>query len=149
MDDDDHRPRLTIRLRLLATVAVVAAVASPAVGQRDSYPLSTYPVYASARPGVEEIHTAVGVTGDGRRVRLSLPVIGDSDDPLIVEDRVADAVASRRADRLCLAIAGRARDTADLTSIEVATERVDLVATAADGAPPLARTVHATCPVTP
>lgn len=146
--DDDRRPLPTVGLRLLATVAVVVAVASPAVRQRDSYPLSTYPVYASARPGVDEIHTAVGVTDDGRRVRLSLPMIGDSDDPLIVEDRVADAVAARRTDRLCLAIAGRARG-AGLTAIEVATEQVDLVATAADGAPPLARTVHATCPVTP
>lgn len=142
-------------VRPAVSVAVVALVASPAIGQRDSYPLSTYPVYADARPAVADLPTAVGVTAAGERVRLSPTVIGASDDPLIVADRVGDAVAGGRAERLCRAIAGRAvadgaiAERAELTGVEVVTEEVDLVATAADGAPPRARTVHAACPVAP
>jgi len=141
------------------SVAVVALVASPALRQRDSYPLSTYPVYAEARPAMARLPTAVGVTAAGDRVRLSPTVIGASDDPLIVADRVGDAIADGRAERLCRAIADRAvagGDVTDrsagpstLTGVEVVTEEIDLVATAADGAPPRARTVHAACPVAP
>ena len=137
----------------MVSVAVVALVASPAVRQRDSYPLSTYPVYAGARPAVASLPTAVGVTADGARVRLSPGVIGASDDPLIVADRVSDAIAARRAGPLCTAIAERATSAGGqrrIIAVEVVTEAVDLVATAARGAtPPLDRTVHATCAVTP
>lgn len=137
-------------VRPAVSVTVVALVASPALRQRDSYPLSTYPVYADARPAVADLPTAVGVTAGGDRVRLSPTVIGASDDPLIVADRVGDAIAAGRADALCLAIATRAAtDRAGLSGIEVVTDTVDLVATAADGTPPLARDVHAACPVTP
>ncbi len=159
MDRFARRP-LTVWVRPAVSVAVVALVASPALRQRDSYPLSTYPVYAEARPATAQLPTAVGVTAAGDRVRLSPTVIGASDDPLIVADRVADAIAGSRADRLCLAIAERAiaeraiarRGVAGrdgLTGVEVVTETVDLVATAADGAPPRNRTVHAACPVAP
>ncbi|MEZ5411854.1 MAG: hypothetical protein R2761_27720 [Acidimicrobiales bacterium] len=150
-------------IRPAVSVAVVALVASPAWRQRDSYPLSTYPVYADARPGVADLPTAVGVTAAGERVRLSPTVIGDSDDPLIVADRVGDAIAGGRAEQVCRVIAGRAGDFdidtgADtegdagpdpLVAVEVVTEETDLVAAVVEGAPPLARTVHARCPVAP
>ncbi len=141
-------------VRPAVTVAVVALVASPAVRQRDSYPLSTYPVYADARPAVADLPTAVGVTAGGERVRLTLTTIGASDDPLIVADRVADAVGAGRAERLCRTIADRAAADrtaagAGLAAIEVVTETVDLVATAVDRAPPQARVVHAACPLPP
>lgn len=162
MDRLGRRP-LTAWVRPVVSVAVVALVASPALRQSDSYPLSTYPVYADARPATAELPTAVGVTAGGDRIRLSPTVIGASDDPLIVADRVADAIAGGRADRLCLAIVERAiaersiarRMAADraglatVEAVEVVTETVDLVATVAHGAPPLARTVHAACPVAP
>jgi hypothetical protein len=46
--------------------------------------------------------------------------------------------------------AGGTDGPAGLTAVEVVTETVDLVATATEGAtPPLARTVHARCPVPP
>lgn len=155
MERHGRRPPPTSWIRPAVSVAVVALVASPAVRQRDSYPLSTYPVYADARPAVAELPTAVGVTAAGDRVRLTPTVIGASDDPLIVADRVADAIAGGRAERLCRAIAERAAAqragrAARLSAVEVVTETVDLVATAADGATaPLARTAHASCPVPP
>lgn len=145
--------------RRLATVAVVAAVLSPALRTRDSYPLSTYPVYATARQSTASLNTAVGLDDDGRWHRLSLAVIAATDDPLIAEDRVADAVRDGRTRQLCTAIADRAaergwgersggRDPV-IAEIEVVTERVDLVLTVAENAPPLDRTVHARCPVGP
>lgn len=134
--------------RRVVTTIVVAVVAAPAITGRDSYPLSTYPVYAGARPQVADLATAVAVGTDGTRLRLPLPVIGASDDPLIVEERVADAIRRNQANDLCRSIAQRARNPT-LTAIEVVTERVDLVQTAARGAPPLERIVHARCPVGP
>lgn len=150
MDRPNRRP-LTVWVRPAVSVAVVALVASPALRQRDSYPLSTYPVYAEARPATAELPTAVGVTAAGDRIRLSPTAIGASDDPLIVADRVADSIAGGRAERLCLAIVERAVvERPRLVGVEVVTETVDLVATAIDGAtPPAARTVHARCPVAP
>jgi hypothetical protein len=149
----------------LAVLAVVAAVASPAVRGRDSFPLSTYPVYANARDRFQMLYTAVGVRPDGTWSRLSLPLIADTDDPLIAEDRVADAVNSGRAEALCTAIAarlrqtGRAVDPADthadtgvdneaVVAVEVVAERVDLVAVATAQAAPMERTVHARCQAT-
>ena len=137
--------------RRLVTLAVLLAVISPAFRSRDSYPLSTYPVYATARARTGVLHTAVGVLEGGGRDRLSLAVIADTDDPLIAEDRVADAVRDGRADVLCDTIAGRARQAAaegrlpQHVAIEVVSEELDFVLTTAEKAPPLSRTVHARC----
>lgn len=133
------------------TVAVLAAVISPAFRTRDSYPLSTYPVYATARARTGILHTAVGVDDEGDWHRLSLAVIADTDDPLIAEDRVADAVRDGRADALCETIAVRAKkgaaenSGAQRVAIEVVSEELDFVLTAAGNAPPVSRTVHARC----
>jgi hypothetical protein len=136
-------------------VAVLAAVVSPAFRLRDSYPLSTYPVYATARARTGVLNTAIGIDIDGDWHRLSLGLIADTDDPLIAEDRVGDAIRDGRSDALCVAIASRAAEagSADenprLAAIEVVRERLDLVQVAAEGAPPLSRTVHARCKVRP
>ena len=122
-----------------------AAVVAPALRNRDSFPLSTYPVYASARSSAVTLSTAVGIDTGGRPVRLSLDVIAQSDDPLIAESLVDDAIAEGRAGELCRAIAERAPD--DVTAIEVVEERHDIVARTVGRASLLQRTVHARCDV--
>jgi len=133
------------RRRFLVTLAVLGLVTSPAVRDRDSFPLSTYPVYATVRGREMRIVTAVGEGIDGRETRLSMRVLAATDDPLIAEQRLADAVASGGAAALCTRIASRAPQ--EVLVVVVVTERHDVV-NAAGGEPSrLERVTHARCPV--
>ena len=130
--------------RFLA-VAFLAAVLSPLVTDVDGFPLSTYPMYAWRRPRVETFTTVVGVDAAGTVRRLSLATIAQTDDPLLAEATIAQAVDGGRADRLCDDVAGRAGE--GIVRIEVVEERRDVVDEAA-GRPSLeGRTVKATCEV--
>jgi hypothetical protein len=87
--------------------------------------LSTYPVYATARPRQATFVTAYGVTSDGLEHRLSMDVIARTDDPLIAASRTADAVAAGESDELCADIARRA--PADYVAVIVVREEHDVV----------------------
>ncbi len=106
-------------------MVAVAVLVSPAIRDHDSFPLSTYPVYASARSRDATFVTAQGQRADGSARRLSIDVIARTDDPLIAASRVADAVAAGRADELCAEIAGRA--PSDVVAVIVVRERHDVV----------------------
>jgi hypothetical protein len=130
---------------------VVAALAAPVALDRDSFPLSTYPMYSRTRGDAVTFATAQAVAADGTVSTLSLGIIGDSDDPLIVAGELRDAIRSGEAGERCPEIAARAEGWDGLPSgpvtIEVVTERRDVVAHV-EGAPSLlARTVHASCEV--
>jgi len=131
------------RGRRIATGLVAAAVIAPAIRGVDSYPLSTYPMYASARAAQATFATAVGLT-DGRRRRLPIRVIADTDDPLIASSRVRAAIDRGVADQLCAEIAGRT--PAGVETIEIVSETHDTVDLVADRPSLIAREVHATCP---
>ena len=142
----DVEARKRWRRRLTAAL-VAAAVISPAIRDRDSFPLSTYPVYATARERVAVLGTAVGVDEDGRRERLSMAAIGETDDPLIAESTVRNAVRAGRAQALCRAIARRVEP--GLEAVEVVEETHDIVRRAAGDRSLLERQVHARCGVSP
>jgi len=111
--------------RLLAVVVGIVVLVSPVLRDHDSFPLSTYPIYASARPRQATFVTAHGQRADGSARRLSIDVIARTDDPLIAASRVADAVAAGQADELCSAIAARA--PSDIVAVVVVRERHDVV----------------------
>lgn len=134
----------------IATVLVVAVLAAPVVLDRDSFPLSTYPMYAPSRPGAVDLPTAVGVDAAGATHRLSLGLIGASDDPLIVSGALREAIARGEAPRRCREIASRVArsDLArPLVAVEVVVERVDVVAHVRDEDALLDRSVEARCAV--
>lgn len=137
----------------LATVIVVTAMLVPVALDRDDFPLSTYPMYAEARPSTVVLPTAVGIDAAGGRQRLSLDVIAGVDDPLIAAAELRDAIAAGRADDVCAVIAGRlaarggAGDAGSAAAVEVATERHDTVARVRGDPSEVAREVHARCPV--
>jgi hypothetical protein len=133
-----HRP---------AIIVTVVAVVAPSLRNVDSFPLSTYPVYATVRSRTATIVTAFGQRRDGTERRLSMSVIADTDEALIAASRLRDAVAAGTADQLCGEIAARARD--DVVTIVVASERHDIVEAARNRPSLLERTVLARCPVTP
>ena len=63
------------RWRLAVVVVGAAVLISPALRDHDSFPLSTYPVYASARAREATFVTAQGRRVDGSVQRLSMEVI--------------------------------------------------------------------------
>ena len=128
------------------TLVVLLAVVSPALRDRDSFPLSTYPMYARARSDTASFSTVVGVDDRGERRSLSLPVIADTDDPLIGHARVEQAIADAAAPALCADVA--ARVSSDVDRVEVVTEQHDLVALISGDDSLLGRNVHATCETT-
>ncbi len=125
------------------TVLVLLAVVSPALRDHDSFPLSTYPMYAGARADTDVFSFVVGVDADGARIPLSLGVIARTDDALVAQAEVDARVAGGDADGLCTEVAARVPD--DVARVEVVTERHDLVVLATGGDSTLDRTLHASC----
>lgn len=123
----------------------MVALALPVLRDQDSFPLSTYPMYAHDRGREVAIATAIGVTATGDVQRLSLTTIADADDPLEAASLVAGEVRAGRADVLCGAVARRLDDP-DLT-VQVVTERHDVVARTRGEPSLFDRTVHAECRV--
>ena len=141
------------RARILITAGVVGALVAPVVLDRDGFPLSTYPMYSRARGDAVTVATAQAVDASGTVATLTLGVIGDSDDPLIVAGELRDAIRDDRAQERCLEIALRAAEWDDLppgtSTIDVVTERHDVVAQVEGSSSLLDRTVHASCPEPP
>lgn len=103
-------------------------------------------MYAHSRGDIASLVVAVGFSADGRPAPLTLATIAEGDDPLIAQSLLREAVADNRAQELCREIAARA--PAELTSIEIATERRNLVAHARNQSDALlSRDVHAECAV--
>jgi hypothetical protein len=140
---------MTRRARLLITGVVLALLLYPVAIDRDSHPLSTYPMYARTRAQESTIATAVGVSDDGERRPLTPTLIGDSDDPLVVVGQLRADISAGRADERCATIARRVagRDDLDIGTIEVVTERHDTVARVLGEPSLLDRDVHASCEV--
>jgi hypothetical protein len=146
--DVDEGPSPTIGWgRRMVAAAVLVAVAWPAVRGRDNFPLSTYPMYAETRGDDVSIATAVGVDGRGRERRLSLRTIAETDDPLIAEAAVDNAIQRGEADQLCAEIATRV--AGDIERVDVVDERHDVVARAEGDPSLLSRSVEATCEADP
>jgi hypothetical protein len=132
-----------MRWRRVIALVVVAAVVSPALRNRDSVPLSTYPMYATARGEVAVLGTAIGIDDQGATRRLSMDSIARSRDPLITESLVRTAIRDGEADVLCREIAGRVGN--DIAEVEVVEERHDLERYAAGDPSLVRREVHAAC----
>lgn len=146
-------PSVLQRARAAALMAaVVAGVLWPVVRQppRDSFPLSTYPMFSFPREPVVDIDVAVGVTATGSDVRLGPELIADTDEVIQAGAVVRRAVAGGgdATGALCVTIADRvAGSDIDADGVEVRTDRYDAVAWYRDLDQPLATTLHAACPV--
>ena len=132
--------------RMLVTSVVAVAMFAPVALDRDSFPLSTYPMYARVRANEVSLATAQGIDDEERPHALSLPTIGASDDPLIVAGELRAAISDGRSDERCREIAARVAGDG-FVAIEVVIERHDVVDQASGRPSLLTRTVHARCPV--
>lgn len=133
------------------TATVIGALVAPVMLDRDSFPLSTYPMYSRVRGDEVTLATAQAVDAQGTLSALTLRVIGDSDDPLVVAGELRAALRDGRADDRCVEIADRARVWAglpsDVVAVEVVTERHDVIARVRGESSLIDRTVQARCEV--
>ena len=111
---------MTRRRAALASLALCAAVLAPAVRapDNDSFPLSTYPMFAAPRPRELTMASARGVTRDGRPRTLSPAHVGTGEvmQAFATIQRAAAAGPDERS-ALCAAIAARVAGDAALTDV--------------------------------
>jgi hypothetical protein len=137
------------RRRAWTAVALVVGLTGvvPVVLDRDSFPLSTSPMFSADIDSTQSIATAVAVTATGAIVRLVPEVIAGTTIVNQAVTVVGDAIASGRTDRLCAEIAARVASTgpADAAAVEVVTESYDAPGWFDGDRQPVARQVHARC----
>jgi len=132
----------------VVSACAVALVFSPVLrpSQRDSYPLSTYPMFSYDRGRESSLPTAVGVTADGAVLRLSPELISGGYEPVRAFATVEASIANRDTDVLCEEIAQRtAERKSEVVAIEVVTEVHDVIAWFEGQEEPSQRIVHARC----
>ena len=129
-------------IRLLPVFAAVL-VLSPLLRDpvNDTYPLSTYPMFATDRGPQHSIATAVERTDDGF-VRLSPKLIAGTDEVVLASVTVTRAVRRGEAEILCAEILERLG--AD-RQVEVRSETLDVSALSLNGSTPSSIEVHARC----
>lgn len=139
-------------LRMLGPMIVVAIVAVigvvPLILGRDSYPLSTYPMFSSRRTAIEPVHTAVLVDSEGEVIRLSPTQISGNDEVIIAAQLVYESIGRDGGVVLCDDIARRfSEPTSRGATIEIVTERYDAIAWYEGRRSPISRVVHSSCRV--
>lgn len=141
-------------------LGTAALVISPAVARkpRDSFPLSTYPMFSQGRKDATVTVDHAVAIGDGGVEQAVPPRLVGSDEVLQARATIGRAArrGAREANALCAAIAGRTRAQGALPGardVEIRTTKIDAVAwfvATGDGAPPpepLSVKRHARCPI--
>jgi hypothetical protein len=131
---------------------MLALVVSPVFGDpdEDSYPLSTYPMFARAR-GKPWLSSAEGIDANEQAVRLSPEVVAH-DEVMQVAATVRRAVQAGplATETLCREIAARLASDPDyqrVQSVRIVAARFDPLRYFSEGPEPEQRTEHARCPV--
>jgi hypothetical protein len=146
-------PRFARVPALLISLLVVAATVWPALRDppRDSFPLSTYPMFSSLRE-TAWVHVVVGFDADGGEHRVAPKMIANAE-VMQAAQTIAKAVRRKQVGGLCAQVAervGSSGDYAGLVRLEVQSRQFDprTYFTSADGATPLRLRRRARCEVT-
>lgn len=123
---------------------MVLAVAAPVLGSpfRDSFPLSTYPMFSVARPQQATVNSAVGFDTAGDELTLRPIDIGGTREVIQAAATVSRAISRGEAEDLCREVLTNVPTAA---VIEIVTETYDVIAYFAESEEPLQRIVHARC----
>jgi len=143
---EEGRTRRVIA-RLVGLVIVVVIGIVPVALDRDSYPLSTYPMFSSRRTAIEPVHTAVVVSPDGTIRRLSPTQISGNDEVIIAAQLVNRSIRSDGGQVLCTDIASRLPASLVGADVEIVTERYDAIEWYEGNKSPVSRVVHTSCRV--
>jgi hypothetical protein len=139
----------------VGAVAVLAAMLGPPLRSppRDSYPLSTYPMFSSDRGRISSVATVVALDRGGAVHRLDPHLVSGADEVMLAVQTAANAV--RRGPEASLAlcqdvadrVSGAGGGLGDVTEVVVRVERHDAVAHFTSDPTPLSVVDHADCPV--
>jgi hypothetical protein len=145
------RDRLVQWLGVAVGVAAAAAVLSPLASMHDdSFPLSSYPMFARPR-GQPTLYAVVARAGDGSERRLAPSWLGSSEvlqAKVLIQRSVERGPEATRA--LCRSVAERiaaAPGASDLRSVEIVRRRYDPIAYFVSGPEPLEQQRLERCPV--
>jgi hypothetical protein len=113
---------------LLFSAIVIGATGWPALRDppRDSFPLSTYPMFSTVREAAW-IHVVVGFDGEGRERAIPPSMIANAE-VMQAAQTIAIAVGKWRARGLCAEVAervARAPRYADVVRLEVQSRKLD------------------------
>jgi hypothetical protein len=133
---------------IVFSVVLLGLVAAPMFGRAtaDSYPLSSYPMFASDRGTVSTFYGAVGIEVDGERKVLGPQTVGGTSEIVHAAESVRFAVRSDTVESLCEEISERL-DGEEFERVEVISERIDTLAWFDGDEVPLETTVHGECDV--
>jgi hypothetical protein len=136
---------------IAVTIAAALAVVWPTLSDaRDSFPLSTFPMFAAER-GFPELDTLRGVTAEGERVSLPPKLLGTTE---VMQARaiVARAAAGgkKAARQLCSSVAQRLASSPDFVHVqqlELSTDRYDAIRYFTESTAPIRSRIRARCAV--
>ena len=134
-----NRARCAFGVLLLALTAY-PALRSPA---DDSFPLSTYPMFSTARPAETSVSSAVGFDSTDQRITLSPRIVGGTLEVIQAAGTIAQAIRSGSTANLCDEVLAKA--PAAVVAVEIVTETYDVVGYFDGADDPSQRTVHARC----
>jgi len=131
-------------VRCVVSAAIVLAVAAPVLGSpfRDSFPLSTYPMFSVARPQQATVNSAVGFDIAGGELTLRPIDIGGTREVIQAAATVSRAISRGETEDLCREVLTNVPAAA---VIEIVTETYDVIAYFDESEEPLQRIVHARC----
>ncbi len=125
-------------------VVVIAVV--PLAMDRDSFPLSTYPMFSSRRSSTESVDTAILVDESGGTTRLDPSDIAGTDEVILAAVTVSDALRDATAHLLCDEIVDRVADRMPSgAQVRVVTETYEAIGWYRGDRTPLSTVVHAEC----
>ncbi|MGH1345015.1 MAG: hypothetical protein ACRBN8_25875 [Nannocystales bacterium] len=110
-------------------LAMTSAIVWPVIPDKDSFPLSNYPMFSTPKTTRAKIYHLVGFTPTGQGMPLS-PSMLDTDEIMQAYQTAKLAIRGGRAQRLCEETALRVAssdDFADVTRVEVRIDVFDAV----------------------
>jgi hypothetical protein len=150
-----QRPTARTRWHAYATSALLlGAAAYPAFlpPGADGFPLSTYPMFARARPERVEVISALAVDADGKGRAVPPSYVANAEAMQALQTLRKSVRAGRKSARaLCQRIAHKVAtgggELAAARRVEIVTDRIDSVRYLQGETAPLARKVHVRCDV--
>lgn len=133
----------------MVSAIVLAVVAAPGFKKLgyDSFPASSYPMFARGRAQSATIRHVVAITDDGRHRPIPPPLIAN-DEVLQAAATIALEIRSGRAAKLCQQVAKRVAGEPrwqEFTWLEVTSDRYDVITYFNGTTKPQSRDIHARC----
>jgi hypothetical protein len=129
---------------VVGIVAIVGVV--PLALDRDSFPLSTYPMFSSRRTSTETVDTAIVVDATDQISRIDPRDIAGTDEVILAAVTVSDALRDGSAGLLCDDIVTRlGTRLPEGAQVRIVTERYDAIEWYSGDRSPLSTVVHAEC----